>query len=189
MIVLETIGTISALLGVWLTVKENKWCWVVASIAIVIYIYIFYQSALYGDMGLQVFYLFASAYGWYLWTHAKTKTHEPPVTKIPRKTLMLLVAVSILGTLILGNLLSKTISNVPYWDAGTTAFSLAATWMMAKKYIENWIAWVVIDIVYVGIYIYKDLNVTAVQYAVFVVLAAYGFFAWRKSLRAQAESS
>lgn len=183
MTTLEITGTIFALLGVYLTVKQNIWCWPVAIIALIIYIYIFFQSKLYGDMGLQGIYILASVYGWYEWKYGKQDKHKLKVHRASIRTIGIAILVSIVLTAVLGYVLHlKTDSDVPYWDAGTTVFSLLATWMMARKQLENWIFWIIIDLLYVGIYIYKGLYVTGLQYFIFTVMAVYGLIEWRKEL-------
>jgi len=183
MVWLEVAGTAFALLGVYLTTRQNIWCWAVSIIGIVIYTYIFYHSKLYGDSGLQLFYLFLSFYGWYIWLYGGTKNDALQVSNTSILQLFMFIITGITGTIGLGWLLdNKTDSDVPYWDALTTAFSLVATWMMARKMVENWIFWMVIDIIYTGIYVFKGLNVTAFQYLVFTLLALYGYLQWRRSI-------
>ena len=184
MTILEIIGTIFALLGVFLTVRQNIWCWPVAIVALLIYIYIFFKSKLYGDMGLQVIYIIASIYGWHEWKYGRHNEQELKVHRISSGLLFLLCMVSTAGTILLGWFLdSSTDTDVPYLDAGLTVFSLLATWMMARKHLEHWIFWIVLDLVYVGLYLYKDLHVTAFQYFIFTALAIYGFIAWKKELK------
>ena len=185
MTTLEIIGTLFALLGVWLTTQQRIWCWPVAIIAIVIYIYIFFKSKLYGDSALQVFYLAMSFYGWYEWLYGGKEHTELTLSKIDLKMLIITTAAGVGGTFVLVYFLKMTDSNVPWLDACTTSFSLVATWMMARKILENWLYWIIIDLLYVGIYIYKDLYVTGLQYFIFTILAAYGYWQWRKELKLQ----
>jgi nicotinamide mononucleotide transporter len=183
MVWLEVAGTAFALLGVYLTTRQNIWCWAASIIGIVIYTYIFYHSKLYGDSGLQVFYLFLSFYGWYIWQYGGKGNDALQATNASFPLLIVLCIIGIAGTISLGLLLdNKTDSDVPYWDALTTAFSLVATWMMARKLVENWIFWIVIDIIYTGIYVFKGLNVTAFQYLIFTLLALYGYLQWRRTI-------
>jgi nicotinamide mononucleotide transporter len=183
MVWLEVTGTAFALLGVFLTTRQKIWCWPVSIIAIIIYIYIFFKSKLYGDSGLQFIYLFLSFYGWYEWLYGGKGNEELKVNKTSYFLLSLFIIIGFAGTAGLGWLLeNKTDSDVPYWDALTTAFSLVATFMMARKLVENWIFWIVIDIIYTGIYVFKGLNVTAFQYLIFTLLALYGYLQWRRTI-------
>lgn len=179
----EIIGTVFALLGVVLTTQQVVWCWPVSIVATVIYIYIFYESKIYGDSALQVFYLAMSFYGWYEWLYGGKGHTELTLSKMNLRQWMGTIAAGAIGTVVLAFILKKTDTNVPWLDATTTSFSLVATWMMARKMVENWLFWVVIDAIYIGVYIYKDLNVTAFQYFVFTVLAAFGYWQWNKELQ------
>jgi nicotinamide mononucleotide transporter len=181
--VLEFIGTAFALLGVYLTTRQNIWCWAVSIIAILIYIYIFYLSKLYGDSGLQVFYLIMSFYGWYEWLYGGKNKTELTISFASVFQIALLLCIGATGTLALGYFLSHhTDSDIPYWDAATTSFGLVATWLMARKIMQHWFFWIIIDILNTGIYLFKGLHITSFQYIIFTLLALYGYLQWKRSI-------
>lgn len=180
---LEVFAFILSVAGVWLTAKEKVINWPIAIIACAIYAYIFYGDALYGDAALQVFYVIISFYGWREWLYGGTENQTLQISRAPRKTVILLIFISIPAGLLLGKLLSYTNSNVPYLDGITTALSLAATWMMAKKLFENWLVWIFTDIIYVATYMVKELYITSVLYFIFTLLAIYGHYSWKKQLQ------
>jgi nicotinamide mononucleotide transporter len=145
---------------------------------------VFYNSKLYADTGLQVIYVVLNAYGWYHWLYGGKNRTELPVSRTSARLWLLLVALGATGTALIGTLLSqKTDAALPYTDAATTSTSLVAQWMMTRKLVENWIIWVAVDVVYIGMYIYKSLFVTAVLYLIFLILSAMGYVQWRRSLR------
>ena len=180
---LEIFAVLLSIAGVWLTAKEKVITWPVGIVSCAIYAYIFFKDALYGDSSLQVFYVVISFYGWYEWLYGGLKNDKLHVATASVKTLILLAALCIPGFLLIRMLLSLTNSNTPYLDSITTALSLAGTWMMAKKLIENWFVWIFTDIIYVGLYIIKHLYLTSLLYFIFTLLAVYGYYVWRKQLQ------
>ncbi|HDR50911.1 MAG TPA: nicotinamide riboside transporter PnuC, partial [Mariniphaga anaerophila] len=152
------------------------------------YTIVFFQSGFYADMGLQVYYVAISLYGWYYWlkggkTVTKAGKKQVAVTKTPRIILFysLLVTIAIYGVL-LYILLHFTDSTVPYMDSLTTALSITATWMLAKKYIEHWLIWIFVDIFSAGLYVYKELWPTVILFIVYTVMAVLGYREWKKDL-------
>jgi nicotinamide mononucleotide transporter len=137
-------------------------------------------------MGLQVYYLLVSVYGWYNWMFgAKSKKQDDlKISKINLKLGIYLIIVTILLFGVIAFILvNYTDSELPYWDSFTTAASFVATWMLAKKIIEHWIIWVIVDFVSLGLYIYKGLYPTVILFAVYTVLAFLGYIEWKKELR------
>jgi len=146
--------------------------------------FIFFESGLYSDMGLQVVYLALSIYGWYQWLHGGTQRTELHVSRATPRTWLVCGVIGIAAWLLIGRLTSMIPGvSLPYLDSGLTALSLIAQWMMTRKILENWILWIVADVVYVPMYLYKNLVPTAALYSVFLVLAIMGFVGWRRSLR------
>ncbi|HXI14173.1 MAG TPA: nicotinamide riboside transporter PnuC [Thermoanaerobaculia bacterium] len=181
---IEIIGALFGAVSVYLSVRENIWSWPTAIVNVFLYIFVFHGAKLYADMGLQVVYLVLSFYGWYQWLYGGTGRTELPVSQTPPKRAMLMLLAAALFAVVLGVTLKKsTDASLPYWDAATTSFSLLAQWMMTRKLLENWLIWIAVDVVYVGMYIKKALYPTALLYAVFLVLAVLGYRAWKKSLR------
>jgi nicotinamide mononucleotide transporter len=180
---LEATAVVFGIVSVYLSVKENIWSWPTAIVNVTLYILVFYRSKLYADMGLQVIYIAISVYGWYEWLHGGENRSALAVTRAKPRLLALLAVIAAAGSLAIGTALRRlTDASLPYVDASTTTVSLVAQWMMARKILENWIVWVAVDVVYIGMLTYKSLHLTAFLYAVFLALAAKGYFEWKKSL-------
>jgi nicotinamide mononucleotide transporter len=180
---LETAGVITGILCVYLAAKNKIWNWPFAIISVVIYIFIFYDARLYADMGLQVYFLFMNFYGWYYWS-SKDISKKTPVSSITSREIILSVIAVILFTAGLGFFLYKgTDASFPFVDSFCTACSLVAQIFLARKVMENWLIWIFVDIIYVGVYLAKDLHLTAGMYALYIYLAAVGFIEWRKEYR------
>ncbi len=185
---LEVFGFITGIAGVYLTAKQKIWCWPIAIINVSIYFFIFFDAKLYADMGLQAFYFASSFYGWYYWLYGKkdSTTASVPVTKSSYKLLFISILVILISTITLGKLLSTyTVASLPYLDSFCTAVCLVAQFLQARKKIENWLLWIAVDSLYVGLFIYKQLYTTAVLYTLFVALAVLGYYQWKKSLKLQ----
>ena len=183
---IELLGLIFGLLYILLSIKQNIWCWPVGFITSALYIYVFFVTKFYADMGLQVYYLIVSVYGWSYWMFgAKSKKQDNlKITKTNVKLgIYLLLATIVLFVIISYVLVNYTDSEIPYWDAFTTAASFVATWMLARKIIEHWIIWIIVDSVSLGLYIYKGLYLTVILFAVYTVLAILGYIEWKKELK------
>jgi nicotinamide mononucleotide transporter len=139
-------------------------------------------------MGLQVYYVFISIYGWYFWLRGKNTNNKSkvPVQNISKQLLFRIGAVTVLiYGFILFILINFSDSDVPFMDSLTTSLSIIATWMLAKKYIEHWIIWIFVDIVSSGLYIYKNLWPTVVLFSVYTVMAFIGYVEWKKDLKSE----
>jgi len=179
----EIAGAVLSVIAVWLTVRQNSLCWPIGIVSVVIYSWVYFTARLYADSGLQLIYVVLQFYGWYAWAFGGANRTELAVSRIPGKTLAVLLAAGVVGAVLLGTLLRRnTDASLPYLDATTTSFSLVAQWMQTRKWIEHWILWIIVDIVYVGMLIYKKLNVTAGLYGLFIVLAIAGLIQWRKAM-------
>ena len=178
----EIIAAILGLVGIGLQIKQSHWYWLTSILMVLLYIYVFYQAKFYADMSFQIYYLIISIYGWYLWqTKRKTDESRLTVNKLTKNSLSISIIVSaMLFGIIYLVLKHFTDSPIPIGDAFTTALSITATWLLAKKYIENWIFWIIVDAVSTALYIYKGLYPTAILFTVLTVLAFVGFFKWRK---------
>lgn len=180
---LEWCGVVSGILCVWLAAKNNILNWPIAIVSVLIYIVIFYESKLYADMGLQVYFLVMNGYGWYFWARNKN-SNEPatPVSMITRKEIILSVVGVMLFTALLGFLLhTNTDAAFPFVDSFCTACSLIAQIFLARKVLQNWLIWIFVDIIYVGVYVSKDLYATAIMYALYVYIAWIGYSEWKKT--------
>ena len=184
---LEAAGLVFGLLAVWLLIKQNIWTWPAGIIYVFISFVIFYQVKLYADLALHIVFLALNVYGWYYWIYGKKdKEEELPVTRAKPKTLAVLVVLSALGIAAMGTLFTLyTDAAVPYWDSTTTVLSLVGMWLTAKKKIENWHFWFVVDVLATGIYVYKGIYFYALLYLIYVGMAVAGYLAWRKDLYEQ----
>jgi nicotinamide mononucleotide transporter len=183
---LEIIAVIVNVLGVWLTARRIRWCWPVSVVAVLLYAWIFYDAKLYSDMLLQVLFAFLQGYGWWRWSTGGLDHGKVHVGQLALGEAAIGLIVGALGALLLGSLMATfTDAAVPWLDASLTAFSLVASVWAARKYVASWWLWIVLDVVYVGMYLFKDLHLTAGLYAGFILLALYGWREWRRDLRGQ----
>jgi nicotinamide mononucleotide transporter len=179
----DVIALITGVLGVLLTVFESIWCWPMALISVIISTLAFYDQHLYGDMSLNVFYFFSGIYGWYYWgTHQKQSFN---VSALPLKYLPLIIGSIVLQSILYYFILTLFRSDQVLFDSILTACSFTCTYLMTKKWVENWLLWVLIDAAYVFLYIIKEMPTYAILYSFFTLMAAYGFYAWKKQLQRQ----
>ena len=176
---IEIIAVIISIIGVTLTIKRQMWCWFFNFIAFVLYAYIFYEYKLYGETILQFIFIVMNLYGFYHWRKGKVEEHTIRIEKSNATTLVMqMVLASIAGLLFGLGLHYFTDASLPILDAQLAAFSLLATYWTTQKYIATWVLWVIVDIVYVGMFLYKSLYLTAGLYAVFIGLAILGWKQW-----------
>ena len=178
---LELAGAAIAALGIWLTTKRLLICWPVTLVSIFVYVLVFYRARLFSDALLQVFFIVFTLYGWWNWWHGVREEGEVRVAPLALRSFVMALALGFVGSLMLGSLAKRIHAALPYLDATLMSYSLVASWWGARKHIANWWLWIVVDIVYVGEYLYKELWVTAVLYAFFVYLAALGLRDWRRA--------
>src|SRR5687768_8385227 len=182
---IEWVAAATNAVSVFLSAREKIWSWPAAIVGVSLYSVIFLRSGLYSDAGLQVVYLVLSVYGWYQWLYGGARHTRLHVSRASRRVWVVSAVAGTLFWLCLGTFTSMLPgSSLSYLDAGLTTTSLVAQWMMTRKILENWILWILADIVYVPMFIYKNLYVTAGLYAAFLVLAIMGFVHWRRSWRA-----
>ncbi|MCK4663938.1 MAG: nicotinamide mononucleotide transporter [Bacteroidales bacterium] len=183
---IEVLGTVTGLIYLVFSIRQNILLWPLGILTSALYILVFFQSKFYADMGLQVYYLFISFYGWYNWLYGNPESNDTSlkVTRASKMLLIKLIPVSIIIFAVISFILVKfTDSPLPYWDAFTTAASIIATWMLAKKIIEHWLIWIVVDAVSMGLYIYKDLYPTTLLFFVYTSMAILGYITWKKELQ------
>lgn len=180
---LELVAVVFGLVSVYLSARENILSWPTAIVNVAIFFVLFWRAKLYADAVLQLVYLALSVYGWYEWRFGGAQHTRLLVSRVTRQHWMTLVPLFLLGGFGLGAALARyTDSPVPYFDALLTSASLVAQWMMTRKLLENWLVWILADLVYVPLFIQRGLPLTALQYAVFLALAAMGWVGWRRSL-------
>jgi nicotinamide mononucleotide transporter len=180
---LENLAVAFGLISVYLSTREKISSWPTAIVNVGIFFFVFWKAKLYADAVLQIVYLALSFYGWYEWLFGGAQKTRLQVSRARARDWAILLPLCALFAFGLGTFLSRhTDSPVPYLDASLTSASLVAQWMMTRKQLENWVVWIVADIVYVPTFLARHLPSTAVQYAVFLVLAVMGYVSWRKSL-------
>jgi nicotinamide mononucleotide transporter len=184
---LELVAVLFGVVSVLLSVREYIWSWPTALVNVALYFVLFYKTGLYSDMGLQVVYFGLSIYGWYEWLHGGAGHTVLRVSRTPSRAWATMFAIGVAFWALWGKLMSGLAgSSLPYLDAATVTVSLCAQWMMTRKLLENWTVWIVVDVVYVGMFIYKGLYLTAFNYAIYLVLAVMGHIAWKRSLNSAA---
>lgn len=184
---LEVVAVVFGIVSVYLSTRENIWSWPTALVNVSLFTALFLESGLYSDTGLQVVYFVLSVYGWYEWLYGGADRTAITVSRTSRKTWVVLGVIAVISWALLSTVTSRLPgTKLPYLDAATTTVSLLAQWMMTRKLLENWTVWIVVDVVYVGMFIYKGLYLTAVNYGIYLALAVLGYVAWKKSLRATA---
>jgi nicotinamide mononucleotide transporter len=182
----EVVGVLTGVLGVWLTTRQKIWCWPVGIVSVACFVVVFFGAKLYGAMVLQGVYIVLLAYGWHAWSRGSDGRSALRVTRVPPGLAAALAAVGAAATVTGGLWLgARTDEALPWLDGFTTSFSLVAQWMQARKLLENWLVWVVVDLAYVGMSLSQGLTLTAGLYAVYVGLAALGFRDWRRSMAAE----
>lgn len=183
---LEGVAAAFGVIAVYLSTRQNIWSWPTAIVNVTLYTLVFYQGRLYGQMGLQLVYLALSVYGWYQWLYGGAQHGALRVSRASPRLLISLGLLNLAAFAALAAILRQTDAALPWLDALLTTTSLVAQWMMTRKILENWILWIMLDLVYVPMFISQRLYATAMLYAVFLVLAAMGFIEWRRSLVSRA---
>lgn len=180
---LETVAAVLALLYLILAARQNLWCWLCAFISTAIYLSLFFEHQLYQQSLLQIFYLVMAVYGYLHWRSGRHAAELPVTTWPISRHLQVAVVVAIL-TLITGWLEARyTDAPLPYLDAFTTWGSVITTWMVARKVLENWLYWLVVDSVLVYVYFVSSLPATALLFVIYLGIVIAGYFSWRRTLR------
>lgn len=183
----ELLGAVLGIVYIFFSIRQSILTWPVGLLSSVLYVWVFFTSKLYADMGLQLYYVFISIYGWYKWLHGSqpNKQEELKISRLsPKLAFSLLVVNSLLFLLIWFILDNYTDSPVPLADAFATSLSIVATWMLARKILEQWLVWIFVDAFSVGLFWYKDLMATVVLFVVYTVMAVAGYVEWKKEYAA-----
>jgi nicotinamide mononucleotide transporter len=176
---LELLSFILSVATVWLNIRQSHWGWLFAIISSATYGLVFYGSRLYGDMGLQLVFITVSIFGWYQWLHGDDSHDRLPVTTLDARGRWIAAAAWLAGFVVLAWFLkSYTDTDVPHSDGFLTAGSLVGQLLLSRKKVENWHVWIIVDVLYVALYLHKHLILTAILYAVFVGMAVVGLRAW-----------
>lgn len=180
----EIVGTVLGVIGVTLMIRQNIWGWPVGLVQVAVYSWVFFGAKLYSDAILQVCFFVIQAYGWMHWLRGRhtAARSELPITRLTSAALGGWVIVGAAVTAGWGTFMHRaTDAALPYWDAFILVFSLIAQWLQARKVLENWAGWLVVNTVAVGVYWVKDLHLTAGLYVIFWGMALWGWREWRRS--------
>jgi len=183
----EIIGTVLGVIGVGLMIRQNVWGWPVGLVQVAVYGWVFFDAKLYSDVILQFFFFAIQAYGWWHWLRAGLRQAPLPVTRLHPVGVIAWISAGMLLTAGWGTFMHRTTdAALPYWDAFILVFSLIAQWLQARKKLENWTGWLVVNTVAMGVYWAKDLRLTAGLYLIFWLMALWGWREWAKSAKTAA---
>lgn len=187
----ESVAVVLAVAYLLLAMKANVWCWAAAFSSTAIYTVLFWQVSLLMESVLNIYYMAMALYGYWLWTQGGSAQQGVNVTTWPLATHIKLIAVTALVSMCVGHgMATYTQAAFPYLDAATTCFAVMTTYLVAKKVLENWLYWVVIDIVSIYLYINKGLMLTSMLFVLYVGMAVVGYFLWRNTmLKTQADGA
>ena len=181
---IETFAVLMAIGYLLLAIRENIWCWFFAGISTALYVWLFFEARLYMESALNAFYFGMAIYGWYVWLSGRSEGHERPVVRWPAATHATAIAATVLVSLVSGYLLSRHTDAVyPYVDSMTTWAAIWATFLVARKVLENWWYWLAIDAASVFIYWSRDLELTAALFILYVIMIPFGIVSWTRSWR------
>lgn len=182
---IELLGAVLGISFVFFSIRQNILTWPVGLLTSALYVWVFFESKLYADMGLQVYYVVVSIYGWYAWLYGDKTDHKSAI-KITRLTAQMAIKLAVISFLIyilLWYILKNfTDSTVPIADSLATALSIVGTWMLARKILENWFVWLFVDAFSIGLFFYKELYPTVILFAVYTVMSVVGYLEWKKEL-------
>ena len=184
-ITLEIVAVIFGFLSVWFSKQNKIWVFPTGMISTLIFVYLLFKWELLGDMLINGYYFIMSIYGWYIWTRKVDKTHVNQISTTTfkeKKISIVLFIAALLFVFIVYQKFDKWTSWIAYLDTITTAIFFVAMWLMAKRKIENWIFWIVGDLISVPLYLYKGFTFTSFQYFGFTFIAIFGYLAWKKNL-------
>jgi nicotinamide mononucleotide transporter len=179
----ETLGFITGAATVWLTVKQNIWCWPIGIANNIFFIILFFNARLFADMSLQVIYIVLSLLGWYWWLKGGKNNTVLRVSRISLRHALVLLSIIVIATYAMEQYLTSINDASPLFDGLTTVLSLVAQYLLTRKYLENWFVWMSADIIYIWLYFVRDLYLTGVLYMIFFLMCIAGYKAWNASLK------
>jgi nicotinamide mononucleotide transporter len=183
-LILQVVGTTLGLLYLWLEYRANIWLWIVGAIMPMVHGVLYLQSGIYADAAMQLYYILAGLYGLMVWRRKPKEGATLPIRHTPKQWIPSLIAVYVvLHVVIYFILVEFTDSRVPIFDSMSTALSIVAMWMLSRKLVEQWLIWLVVDMISVGLYMYKGIPITAGLYTLYCILAIAGYLRWRKVAR------
>ena len=183
-LILQVVGTTLGLLYLWLEYRANIWLWIVGAIMPMVHGVLYLQSGIYADAAMQLYYILAGLYGLMVWRRKPKEGATLPIRHTPKQWIPSLLSVYVvLHVVIYFILVEFTDSRVPIFDSMSTALSIVAMWMLSRKLVEQWLVWLVVDMISVGLYIYKGIPITGALYMLYCILAIAGYLRWRKVAR------
>ena len=186
---IEIIGALIGLLYLYFEYRASRWLWPVGVLMPLFYVWIFFQSRFYADMGINVYYFFASIYGWIRWNREKNEGTGLPITPTPKRLILPLIVIGLTLFALIALILHRyTDSPVVVGDSLTTALSILGMWMLAQKHVEQWWLWFVVNIISCGLYLWKGLYPTATLFAIYSVISVFGYYKWRRLMKQPASS-
>ena len=187
---LELIAVTLGLINITLIIRRSVWNFPFGMVMVAIYSHIFFDNQLYSDAALQIYFFAMQLYGWWYWLKGRTDRGLIKVASIGARRLTLVFAGCGLGTLALGTLVGQlSDAAFPYWDGSIAVLSVTAQFLMSRRYIENWVLWILVDVLAVGLFYAKGLYPTAALYTVFLVMATMGLLQWQRAKRRQGSPS
>jgi nicotinamide mononucleotide transporter len=178
---LEITAVVFGLLSVMYTIRQNVWCWPTGLVNVILYVVIFYQATLYSDVVLQIIYIPLQIYGWFHWRSDFGET-DLPIIRLTAFAACIWAAIAALLIAIDGYIMHRYFNAaLPWWDAAIAVLSLIAQYLLARKVLENWLIWIAVDILALGVYTAKGLYLTTGLYGVYLLLATLGLIAWTRS--------
>lgn len=191
-LILQIAGVVLGLLYLWLEYHADIRLWIVGLVMPLVHGTLYFKAGLYADCSMQVYYVLAGLYGWAVWHGARRRTGQNSTPEAPEKTPAAIVHTplrqipALVGVYLAAHaaiyllLVHFTNSTVPFWDAGTTAASIVAMWMLSRRQVEQWLVWLAVDVVTAGLYLYKGIPLTAGLYVLYSVLAVAGYLRWKR---------
>lgn len=185
-LILQIVGTTLGLIYLWLEYKANIWVWVIGAIMPMVHGVLYLTSGIYADAAMQLYYVAAGIYGLVVWKRHPKDSSSGRIKHTPLRWILPLVAIYVvLHVAIYFVLTDFTDSRVPFFDSMSTALSIVAMWMLSRKLVEQWLVWLVVDMISVGLYLYKGIPLTAGLYAVYCALAIVGYVRWLRICRGE----
>lgn len=185
---LEILGTVVGVFYLYYEYRADWKVWIAGIIMPAISLFVYWTHGLYADFGINIYYLLAALYGWYVWQFSHQEKgkqkEERPIMFTPRKMYPILLLTFVVCFVLIGwVLVNFTDSNVPWWDSFTTALSIVGMWMLARKWLEQWWTWIAVDAICCGLYIYKEVYFYAGLYGLYTIIAVFGYFEWQKKMK------
>lgn len=180
---LDWVVTLTALVYVVLSARNNAWCWPFGIVSCALWAYAAYGYGLYSDVLLQVFYVVMGFWGLYNWQKGSQEGGVMPISRMRKQDHLLYLVIGVAGGMLLGYLFSHTTAAATYWDAFTTSFSVLATIMLVRRQLENWYYWFVIDLAYAGLYYSRGAVLFALLMVIYTVIVVYAYYTWREQLK------